>query len=252
METWGSEGIILKRIDLGEADKLVTIFTKSRGKVKAIARGVRRVKSRRAPNIELLNHAKIYFSQNRGFHTLQEALVIEAFQPLKADLKKIALAYRLAEVTDRLFNEHEESKIVFEMLRRAFQSLSFGKEALADKVSVLAFELKVLEQAGFRPQLYMCSKCRSPLSPQTQLLAADFGGLLHRHCATESLLSRPVSMEGIKLMRFLLDQAWEQIEKLSLSSPLLAEVEQAVTFYLEYTLESRLNSSKFLAKVEDL
>jgi DNA repair protein RecO (recombination protein O) len=252
METWGSEGIILKRVDLGEADRLITVFTKTKGKVKALARGVRRVNSRRGPNIELLNHTKIYFSQNRGYHTLQEASVIQTFEPLKGDLKKIALAYRLAEVMDRLFDDQQESRVAFELLERAFRYLDQSKSGLHSKIFTLAFELKILEQAGYRPQLYVCGKCAAPLAARNHLLAPDFGGLLDQSCARASAFTRPVSLEGIKIFRFLLDQNWDQIEKLSLPASSLTEVEQAATFYLEYILEAKLNSSKFLARVESL
>ncbi len=252
MESWGSQGIILKRKDVGEADRLLTIFTKRRGKIRVIAKGVRRIKSRRAANVELLNYSKLYFQSKKDLHLLQEAETIKSFPTLKSDLKKIGLAYRLAETVERLFDDQEEPKEAFELLETVLEILDQSQNLNQCKLASFAFGLKILERAGYRPQVYVCSKCGLPLSPQIQLFAPDLGGLVDRGCASSSLLARPISPEGIKALRFLLDSSWQEIGKLSVGEAFIREIEQVTTFYLEYLLESKLHSFGFLTKVESL
>lgn len=252
MNTWSSEGIVLKRRNSGEADRNLTIFTRQRGKVRVLAKGIRRIKSRRAAAVELLNYSKFFLSESKGFYSLNEAEVIKSFPALKENLAMISYSYRLSEVVDRFFSEEEEARKAFDLLIEILEALDSCPNPIQAKFLTHAFEVKILDKAGFRPQLSTCSKCSQPLSERTHRLAPDLGGVVDVSCGSGEILSRPISAEAIKVFRFFQDESWERINKLTLPLSLAKEIDQHLSFYLEYLLETGLSSSRFINKVEAL
>src|SRR3990170_1233956 len=124
MYTFSSEGVILKRVDFGEADRLITIFTKNKGKILSLAKGIRRIESRRAGNVELLNKVKLFFAQSKSLPILTEAESLETYSFLKKDLKKIGCAYYFVELVDKFFHEGQENYKIFETLSHALHLLN--------------------------------------------------------------------------------------------------------------------------------
>lgn len=137
--TYKTEGIVIKRVNFGEADRILTIFTKHYGKIKAIAKGVRRVKSRKGGNLELFNQVILFLSEGKNWDIITEAEAINSFENLRKNLTFVGRAFQIAEVVDRLTAEREESRKVFELLI----------EALSGKKNVKEFEIELLRELGF-------------------------------------------------------------------------------------------------------
>lgn len=146
MRSFKTEGIVIKRSNYSEADRIVTIFSKRQGKIKIKASGVRRITSRRSPHIELLNYANFNLYQGRSMATLTEVESIETFSNLKKDLKKIGLAYHICELIDSLCAENQENTEIFTLLETSLKRLS--KEEDSDLV-IYEFELELLKLLGF-------------------------------------------------------------------------------------------------------
>lgn len=251
MHSWGSHGIILKAATWGEADKILTIFTRNTGKVRAVAKGVRKITSRRGANVELFNHAKLFFHESKGSLILTEAETVTAFPHLKNDLSKIAYAYRLAEAVDQLFPERSASSSTFDLILENLTAINQATPA-GTRLFSLAAGLKLFSQAGFRPQLAVCSRCGKALAAQTHLLSPEHGGLIDRGCNTDWFASKPISAEAIKLLRFLLDQQLLEVAKLNVPALVLKEASQATSFYQEAILDTSLRATKFIDRVESL
>ncbi|MCL5438567.1 MAG: DNA repair protein RecO [Patescibacteria group bacterium] len=149
MRTYKTEGIIIKRRNFSEADRILTVFTKIYGKIHVKAIGVRRITSRRSPHIELLNHSNISLYQGRSLPLLIEIEVIEDFSPIKDDLSKIGFAYHVCELIDGLCPENQENKIVFNLLRKTLVRLS-DTEDIAPVIH--EFEIDLLKNLGFYPR----------------------------------------------------------------------------------------------------
>lgn len=146
MRSFKTEGIVIRRSNYSEADRIVTIFSKRQGKIKIKASGVRRITSRRSPHIELLNYANFNLYQGRNMATLTEVESIETFSNLKKDLKKIGLAYHICELIDSLCAENQENLEIFILLETSLKRLS--KEKDSDLV-IYEFELELLKLLGF-------------------------------------------------------------------------------------------------------
>lgn len=139
------EGIVLKRKNFGEADRILTVFSKEKGKISVLAKGVRRITSRRSGNVELLNRSLMYLHQAKSFLILTEAQTIETFQKIKADLTLSTYAYHILELVNKLTAENQENRLIYEHLVEVLKRL----EKKPRQILIRAFEAKVLTILGF-------------------------------------------------------------------------------------------------------
>jgi DNA repair protein RecO (recombination protein O) len=145
VRAYKTEGIILKRSNYGEADRLLTIFTKNHGKLRVIAKGVRRITSRRGGNLELFNHVSVYLNNGKNLDSLSEVEVFNSFSDWRTDLKAVGVAYYLCELVDKLTAEGQEHNQVFDLLK---QSLSKLDECNYTNL-VVSFEKELITELGF-------------------------------------------------------------------------------------------------------
>lgn len=145
MRGFKTEGIILERRDFGEADRILTVFSLHRGKISVLAKGVRRITSRRAGNVELVNRVSMYLYQAKGMPILTEAESLDTYPNLKTDLTLSTYAYHILELVDKLTAENQENRILYEYLLAVLKKLSNNPRQLI----VRAFEAKILSNLGF-------------------------------------------------------------------------------------------------------
>src|SRR5258708_113264 len=113
MRSYKTEGIIIKRRNIGEADSLLTVFTLDQGKIQIKAKGVRKITSKRSSHIELLNHTRLHLYKGYASPLLTEVQSIESFSNIKQDLKKVGIAYHICELIDGLCPENQEQRQIF-------------------------------------------------------------------------------------------------------------------------------------------
>ncbi|MCL4353751.1 DNA repair protein RecO [Patescibacteria group bacterium] len=148
MRSFKTEGIVIKRKNFREADRILTIYSKEKGKITVKAKGVRKITSRRSPHIELLNRAKfgLYQAAGANMPVLTEVESLENFKILKNDLKRIGIAYHFCELVDGLCAENQENREIYDLLDKALKTISVNKNL--DLVAY-RFELKLLKLLGF-------------------------------------------------------------------------------------------------------
>lgn len=146
--TYATEGIILGRRNFGEADRILTIFTKHYGKMRVLAKGVRRPTSRKRGSLELFNHVRMFLVKGHNLDLITEVESKNTFSSWRKDLTKVAVAYHLAEVVARLTPEHQEHKDIFDLLHNAFSNLS-GLDYWALYLFIQNFKVHVLEELGY-------------------------------------------------------------------------------------------------------
>jgi DNA repair protein RecO (recombination protein O) len=152
MRTAREEGIIIKRRNVGEADRILTVFTRSSGKIRIKAPGVRRITSRRSSHIEPLNLSilNLYISSRSQIPILTEAQTIYDFDMLKKDLKKIGPAFYICELIDKLCPDGQENRSIFYLLKETLEKIE-----ASEKSEILEeFEEKILQVLGFTPQKF--------------------------------------------------------------------------------------------------
>jgi DNA repair protein RecO (recombination protein O) len=146
-----AEGIILKRKNIGEADRILTVFTKEYGKIRAVAKGIRKTTSRRAPHLEVFNRAAIVFHVGKTLDHLSEVTTLDAFERLRTDLARVSMAYYIAELIDSLLPERQEHPEVYAQFCAAMSSIQNGASAGIYKTGK-DFTLTLLWTLGFLPE----------------------------------------------------------------------------------------------------
>ncbi|MBI2617066.1 DNA repair protein RecO [Candidatus Gottesmanbacteria bacterium] len=144
------EAVVLKRANIGEADKLLTLFTRSHGKLTVIAKGVRKVTSRKASHLELFRHIQGFVASSSSIPILIEATSLEIFSRIRKDIRRIAFAYRIVEQVDRLCPENEVHITIFPILLQSFRMLS-NKGSNFETVS-FDFTHNLLWELGYLPR----------------------------------------------------------------------------------------------------
>lgn len=150
MHTYTAEGIILKRTNFGEADRIITCFTKDHGRVKGVAKGVRRITSRRSPHLEVFNHVIVTLHRGREIDSVMDVYTKKNFIGVRGDWQKTALAFNLIELVERLCPERQEHNYIYNLLLGTLTKLDIEIEL--DKTMAQTFTSELLWDLGFLPR----------------------------------------------------------------------------------------------------
>src|SRR5919198_2522032 len=180
MPLYKEQGVVLHRIKLGEADKIVTILTQGSGKVRAVAKGIRRTKSRFGARLEPFTHVSLLMYRGRGsLDTITQAEIISPHLSLRDDLELLTAGEAMLEATDKVAEEHERNVRLFMLLLSGLRALELRP---ADPAAVAeSYLLKLLSLSGFHPSLTACAVCGTA-GPQGWFSAGQ-GGVVCRDCA---------------------------------------------------------------------
>lgn len=244
-----TEAVVLKRHDFGEADRLLTLFTPDRGKLRVIAKGVRRPTSRKSGHVELLTHTQLLIAKGRNLDIVTQAQAVNAFLPLREDLLRLTYGYYVAELIDQFVEDENENRLLFDLLLNVLGWLSqTGKLAL----TVRYFELRLLGLTGYQPQLFHCVECHTLLEPQPAFFHPGQGGAVCARCGATMRGAQPLSLPALKVLRFLQTRDYAQAVQLRLSPPTEQEVERILLRYITHLLERSLKSVEFLEIVRQV
>lgn len=215
MHSIKTEGIILKRRNFGEADRILTIFSPNMGKISVMAKGVRRITSRRGGNVELLNRASTFLHKGKSFWILTEAVTIDPYTKIKADLTLSTYAFHILELIDKLTAQDQENYIVYNHLLNVLEKLSNNPR----QIFIRAFEVKILSSLGF-------------------ISFQDIEGTDNKY------------MENgvFKILQELEKAPWSEIDALELDETKSSELERILRFNLEKVIEGSLKSRQYLKK----
>lgn len=175
-----TEGIVLKRLNYGETDKLLTVLTKLHGKISVLAKGVRKITSRKAPYLELFSHVRMYVVAGRNFGYVTEVEMLTVFPSLKDKLEKIAWTYKIVEQTDRLCVTGAEFRNIFNLL------LSVLREIDVSEIS----KLKNLVQDYSRKLLWELGYLAREKTINDEILDRYLENVMEKHFKSNSLLTR--------------------------------------------------------------
>lgn len=241
-----TNSLILGRADFGEADRLLTVFTPDRGKLRLLAKGARKITSRKAGHIELFMLTDMLIAQGRTWDIISQVEIVEPYLILREDLDKTSHAYYMAELVDRFTEEHDANAPLFELMVLTLARLEQVEDAF---VTLRYFELHLLSLTGFQPQLYFCVACGEAIEPTENYFHFAEGGTL---CPEHGRLrpnAEPIPLSVLKVLRFLQTESWEKAVKLQLTAATRQQVETLLLGYITFILERQLKSVEFLRKL---
>lgn len=236
-------GIVLKRSDVGEADRLLTLLTAERGKFRAVAKGARKPTTRKAGHVELFNQASFLIAVAREIHLVSQVDTLEPFLRVRDDLDRLGYAYYFAELVDRFLEEQVEQREVYDLM---FDALHWLETTPTLARTARYFEMQLLDAMGYRPQLSICVQSKQDLEPEENFFSPEGGGMLRPQYRDTYRDAIAVSVNALKVLRYLQGRTFEEIEQLRLSAQVESEVEAIMHYYITHLLERNLKSVDFL------
>lgn len=234
-----TEAIVLARMNLGEADRILTLFTPHYGKLRVIAKGARKSRSKLGPHLEIFTRCQLNVSRGRDLDVVTSAETIDAHSPLRDDLDVLGHASHLVELVTRLTEDRQEQERVYDLLRGSLRLLADGVDPFA---ITRHFEFMLLVALGYRPELYRCLECGEPLEATTNVFSANRGGMLDMACRSADPRAVPVTINTQKYLRELDRNGLGNIVKLRVPADAQRELESLLGGYLRHLTERELNS----------
>jgi DNA repair protein RecO (recombination protein O) len=242
-----TDAIVLSRFDYGEADRIMTLFTPTYGKFKAIAKGVRRTKSRLGGSLEPLAELRVALARGRTFDVVTQVQVTHAWLRLRDSLESAATAWYLAELADRSMEERHEAQGLYVLLKHAYELLDAGMDA--GRVARW-YEMRLADELGVRPEVDRCVECDRMLEADEAFRwVPPLGGVLCSRCPGPPAERAGLSVEALKLLKAYQRLDVEVLAGLRLPAAVENEVEQAMRDFLRVALERDARSLEFLDEV---
>jgi DNA repair protein RecO (recombination protein O) len=239
-----AEGVVIRRMDLGEADRIVTLFTLQQGKLRAVAKGVRRPESHLGGNLELFVRANVLLARGRNLDIITQAEMIDAYKGLREDLACIQGAFYLGELLDGLAAEGLANQPAYHLLLEALAALASG---VSPEVVARYYEFRLLALMGYRLEVSRCVLCRRPLEPVDARLSLEGGGVVCGDCQATDPAALPLSLNALKILRLIEREPLATLTRYRLPASLRAELEALGHAAVRLRLEHEPRTWTFLA-----
>jgi DNA repair protein RecO (recombination protein O) len=239
------DAVVLRHAEWGEADRLLTLFSKEQGRLRAIAKGVRKPASRKAGHLQPFTRCTLQLARGHDLWIVTQADTLESYQPLRDELLLTGYASYVIELVDRLIYEEGQNPQLYSLLIDTLTRLSGGDAYSA----VRYYELRLLDLLGYRPQLTECAHCGRKIEAQDQYFSNSLGGVICPECGLQVNDARPVSMRVLKFLRHYQRTNASQALQTPIPLEIREDLEGLVQNYLTYLLERRLNTPEFIRRV---
>lgn len=228
-----TQGFMLKKTDLREADQVFDIYTKDFGKLEILGKAIRKIKSKLRSGAELFYLSEIEFIQGKTYKTLTDAITIEKFKDTKSDLERLKIAYQIAEVADGLIKGQEKDKKIWNLLNEAFEKLN-NYSLLTTRYSLIYYYFlwNLLSILGYQIDLYNCVICHKNLIPLKLYFSSEEGGIICAGCFDKANERIDISLEVIKILRLFLKKDWNILQRLKIQDSYEEELETISEYYL--------------------
>ena len=248
-KTYRSESLVLKNLPFGEADLLVTLYSRESGKLKAVAKGARRSNSKMVGHFEPLTVAKLSLAKGRNLDIVKQVEITKNFSSLKSDLTTLARGLYVAELVDGFGSEGSSNQLLYNL---AVETLEAIQQHTSMELILRRFELHLMRVSGFMPELFHCVDCRKPLEPEHHRFSPDAGGTLCLNCIPPGIQIRSLSLRALKVLRMLLRSRIADLPQLRAHESLEQEVKSLLGSTLSYWMDKEIRTNSFLNHLEHL
>jgi DNA repair protein RecO (recombination protein O) len=241
--TYKTEAIVMRRTDIGEADRILTLLTPEHGKTRVVAKGIRKLTSRKAGHLELLTRVDLLIAHGRDLDLVTQAQSLDMYAAIRSDLNRLAYASYTIELLDRFTVELQEAGEMYTLLRWTLTLLNEGAEP--ERLARFV-ELKILELAGYQPELRRCTACKREIVAEDQSFSLLDGGVVCPRCADGRTGLIAIGVDALKYLRYFQSQPWSKIAALRMPMTATLEMEYVLQRYIVSLLERQLKSVEFL------
>lgn len=239
--------VVLRHMEYGEADRILTLFTLERGKMSAIAKGVRKLKSQKSGHLMPFTQVALYLAKGRNMAVVSQAQAMRTYDNVRSNLLLTAYTAYVAELVDRFSFEDSDNRPLYKLLVDTLDRLD---QCTEPATTIHYFEVHFMDLLGFRPELTNCVGCGKAIQPLDQYFTAKLGGALCPNCAGKDPQAWRVSMNALKYLRFFQRSPWAKVKERVIPEAVEAEIKTLMERYLTYLLEYSLKTPPFLQAVK--
>lgn len=243
------EAIIVSHREFGEADRFIRFFSRESGKMDALAKGVRKARSRKAAHLEPFTHVALMLARGQSLWLITQAEMITPFYAIREDLGKTARAAYVLELADHLNAEEQQEAAIFSLILSTLRRI----DSLQDPFNAICFfELNLLGYCGFRPEFFKCVGCAQDILPQDQYYSAHLGGVLCPQCASLAADVEPLVQPALRYLRHFSRSSYQTIARLQVPQSLRKEMRRVIAQHISDVTERRLHSPAFINHIDHL
>src|ERR1700690_278995 len=233
------EAVVLRHIDYGEADRILSLYTRQLGKTRVLVKGARKVTSRKAGHLEPFTHVKLELARGRDLLLVTQADTVEAYLPLGEDLVLMGHASYVIELIDRFTNDDETKNLhIFRLLTDTLARLASKTDPW---LAIRYYEMRLLDNLGFRPQLFKCANCGREILAEDQFFSYSAGGVICPNCGQGLPNLARISVEALKYLRHFQRSSYSEASRARPGPEIQTETENLMQGYFTYLLERELN-----------
>ncbi len=237
-------GIIIKQSDFGEANRVLTIFTKEYGIIRAAVYGAKSIKSKNSASTQFLTYADfILRDTGRDMMTLQSSDAVECFFPVHEDIVKLSLCVYFSDLIYNLINQNVPDENILRLFLNTVYALSY--KSIDNEVVRTVFELRVLSYAGYRPNLNHCTVCSK--SEDITAFSAKTGGIVCRNCAKRE--DFPIDADIYHAIKYILTTEEKKIFSFQASDEIMKAVSKIAENYMRTYTEKKFSSLEYYKKI---
>ncbi|MCZ2128446.1 MAG: DNA repair protein RecO [Anaerolineales bacterium] len=243
-----ASAVVLRHTNWGEADRILTLYAREQGLIRAVAKGARKITSRKAGHLQPFTHATLQLAKGRDLFIVTQAETVNAFLPLHDDLVKTGNAAYAAELLLRFSYENEGANpALFRLLVETLERVEKEDDAW---LPIRYYEMRLLDAVGFRPQLFECANCGREILPEDQYFSFTAGGVICPRCGGGIPNLAPISLETLKYLRHFQRSSYREASRARPSPEVRKEAEALMQGYFAYLLERQLNAPDFLKEIK--
>ena len=246
-----TEAIVLRQRPLGDADRICVLFSPTRGRIEAVAKGVRKPLSKLSGHVEPLIRGQFGLAHGRSLEVVTDAQTLDSWPALHENVDRMTEALAMAELVDRSTDFDVASGALYQLLRHSLDELTTSSSPRSVR---WWFVLRFLDQQGYRPELDSCVRCRNEVGPEGNGFSAADGGVVCPTCHGAGVGQR-LSSAVFRLLRYMRRSSCESTARVRVDADASAELERHLRLSLEQALDGRLRSSGFaesLARAETI
>jgi len=244
-----TDGVVIHRLDFGESDLIVTLYTADLGKIKGIAKGAKRSKRRFVNNLQPFSYVRIVFSEGRGeLIRVDEADMIQPLFRISEDISKVLYGSYFLEMVKEMTGEKESNPQLFELL---VNFLTLLNDSPPREEYPRVFELRFLDLLGYRPRLMECTICgKNPLAGEGTFFSYRHGGVVCKQCQVNARGAVAISEETIQAMERILKMDLADVEGIELPPIALAEGKEILPRFVQHQLGKGLKSLRVMEAIQ--
>lgn len=243
MAIFKTQGIVIKYTNINESDRILTILTRNKGKIQAIAKGCRKSKSRLLAVCEMFTVSELLLYRGKSFYHISQGELTQSFYKIRNDLVRLTYATHFAELAEAVSDEEIPSEKLFVLLAKCLYSLSEGE--VRPGILNLAYELKLMDISGFRPSITRCASCGA-VQETFHRFDVEEGGVLCDECNlffAKSFNINPGTMEFLKL---LYSTEISRLNTVKIDNTIFSQMDKVIKIFIESHLDKKFKALNFL------